>query len=605
MVPTLIYDGRCGFCKMWVNYWRRLTNGEIFFAPSQDVGAQYPQISDEDFKRTVWLVYPHGELFRGAEAVFRVIAAAGKLWPLRAYQNIPGFAGVTEGAYFFIAAHRSLFYWITRILWGRDLQPSSYHWTRAVLLRGVGLVYLLAFASMLPQMLGLVGSQGILPVKDYLDSIQSQIGGFRSYYAFPTLAWLDHSDVFLRGMCWAGVALAMAVLLRIFPSAALMGLYLLYLSIDTIGQTFLSFQWDALLLETGFAVLLIAPAGLRPRYSEAPPGIAIWVMRFLTFRLMLESGIVKLLSGDSTWRNLTALSFHYETQPLPTPLAWYAHHLPPGFHKASVVGVFLVEIGVPFLFFMPRRLRILAAWVTIIFQLLIAATGNYTVFNLLTIVLCFSLLDDQHLRHFVPTSLGRRLESGLRMPYREVRRPLAFVASTALMVMGVLQLLAMLELVPISRPVGFVLEQSQTYHIVNQYGLFAVMTTSRPEIVVEGSEDGEEWKAYEFKFKPGDVHRAPPWVAPYHPRLDWQMWFAALSNHRNNPWFTRFMIRLLEGSPDVVGLLGTNPFPAQPPRFVRAVVYDYHFSDPATRRSTGAWWTRQLLGAYFPAVSLR
>src|SRR6267142_1729596 len=589
MNPILIYDGRCGFCAIWVNYGRKLTGDRVTYAPSQEVDHHYPEISPEDFKRSVWFVESDGTRTSGAEAIFRLMAQVpGKRWPLRLYEHLPGFAFAGEAAYRFVAEHRSFCYWVTRIFWGAEVEPASYRTSRWLFLRGLALVYFLAFLILLPQVAGLIGEHGILPAHDYLQTIESEFGRV-SYRLFPTLAWLNSSDAFLLAICWAGCVFAVALFLGFLPLPAAIGLYALYLSVDTVGQSFLSFQWDALLLETGFAAILVA---------RRPSDIGRWVLRFLIFRLMLEAGLVKILSGDATWRSLTALNFHYETQPLPTPLAWYAHQLPQIFKKMSVAGVFIVELAVPFLFFFPRRFRILGAWITILFQLLIAATGNYTFFNLLTIVLCVPLFDDRHLRRFLPAGLGRlgELKNGR----------LAIALGAVLILIGLLQLMTMINLLrTLPEPMASVVEQAEIFHVINRYGLFAVMTTSRPEIMVEGSEDGQDWKAYEFKFKPGDVTRPPRWVAPYQPRLDWQMWFAALSNYQSNPWFSQLMVRLLQGSPEVLGLLARNPFPDKPPRFMRAVVYDYHFSDYATRRSTGAWWTRRQLRSYLPPVSLR
>ena len=456
--------------------------------------------------------------------------------------------------------------------------------TRSVFLRGLAIVYLIAFASLLPQMAGLIGSHGVLPAHDYLDRIHSEYGT-GGYALFPTLAWLNSSDAFLRAIVWAGIVLAVLLLAGLVPLPAAIGLFVLYLSIDTIGQAFYSFQWDALLLEVGFAAILVAPLGFRPSYSTPPSRIAVWVFRLLIFRLMLESGAVKLLSGDPSWRRLTALSYHYETQPLPTPMAWYAHQLPSILQKISVVGVFAAELIVPVLFLTTRRLRTIAACITIAFQLMIAFTGNYTFFNLLTILLCVFLFD------------VKRTE---RAPWN------ARFIGVALIVVGFLQLITMFG-IPRNLPEPFasVDFRAETFHIVNHYGLFAVMTTSRLEIVIEGSDDGKQWKPYEFKYKPGGVFRKLPWAAPYQPRLDWQMWFAALSNYQNNPWFQGLVLRLLEGAPDVTALFASNPFPDKPPRFIRALAYDYHFSDWTTRRNAGAVWTRTPAGEYFPVVSLK
>jgi hypothetical protein len=454
---------------------------------------------------------------------------------------------------------------------------------RSIFLRGLAVIYLIAFASILPQMDGLVGSNGILPANAYLQSLRSDYGA-AAYALFPTLAWISSSDAFLHGLAWAGIVLALLLLFGFVPLPAALGLFLLYLSIDTIGQVFYSFQWDALLLEAGFAALLLTPLGFRPSYRSPPSNLAVWVLRFLIFRLMFESGLVKLFSGDPTWRNLTTLTYHYETQPLPTPIAWYAHLLPQIVQSLSVIGVFAVELIVPFFFFTTRRLRAVAIWITIGFQLLIALTGNYTFFNLLTILLCVSIFD-------VKTE---------RTPWN-VR-----FAGLVLISIGFIQLFTMFGIVAnLPEPLSSMDFRAETYHLVNRYGLFAVMTTSRLEIVIEGSDDGNAWQPYQFKYKPGEVNRALPWVAPYQPRLDWQMWFAALSNYQNNPWFEGLMFRLLEGRPEVTSLLANTPFPQKPPRFIRAVTYDYHFTDWATRRKTGAIWSRTPAGEFFPAVGLR
>src|SRR5213594_1347723 len=296
---------------------------------------------------------------------------------------------------------------------------------RSVFLRGLAIVYLIAFASLLPQVDGLIGPNGILPVNEYLDTIDSEYGN-TCYALFPTLAWFDSSDTFLHLMIWGGMVLAILLFARVLPLVAAIGLWVLYLSLDTAGQIFFSFQWDALLLETGFAAILLTPWGVRPAYSDPPPRMAIWLFRFLLFRFMLESGAVKLLSGDPTWRSLTALNYHYETQPLPTPPAWYTHHLPTLVQKMSVVGVFAIELVVPFLFLTTRPLRRIAALITIAFQCLIAFTGNYTFFNLLTIVLCFVPLFDD----------GRPAE-----PHWS--RWAVSTASLALIALGLLQLLMM------------------------------------------------------------------------------------------------------------------------------------------------------------------
>jgi len=329
-----------------------------------------------------------------------------------------------------------------------------------------------------------------------------------------------------------------------------------------------------------------------------------WWLRALMFKLMFHSGLIKLASGDPTWRGLTALTFHYETQPLPTWVGWYAHQLPVWFHQASCVVMFAIELVVPCLIVGPPRLRRFACWCLVGLQGLIVATGNYAFFNLLAVALCLWLIDDDAWPSWIARWLGRDVHDPTPA------RPRAWPRWVLGPVSGLLGVLTAVTVVGLWGGGRFMPRALTTFYgalapfqLVNQYGLFAVMTTTRPEIIVEGSRDGHAWRAYEFRYKPGDLRRAPPFVAPHQPRLDWQMWFAVLAPYYENPWFLRFCERLMEGSPDVVRLLASNPFPDAPPRFIRAVVYRYEFTDVATRRAAGTWWTRaEFLGLYCPVL---
>jgi hypothetical protein len=322
-------------------------------------------------------------------------------------------------------------------------------------------------------------------------------------------------------------------------------------------------------------------------------------MRWLLFRLMFGSGLVKLASGDPNWRGLAALDYHYWTQPLPTWLGWYAHQLPSWFQHASVAAMFGVELLAPWLVFAGRRARLVAFFPLAGLQLLIAATGNYAFFNLLTLALCLTLLDDRSL----PGRLGARLAAPTPVPTNRRFRPQDAALAAVVLPLSLMQLLAGTRL-PLRWPEPLLAfyRAAAPFESVNGYGLFAVMTTSRREIVVEGSRDGETWTAYEFRYKPGDAHRAPGFVAPHQPRLDWQMWFAALAPCDASPWLARFLRRLQQGSPAAVGLLSGDPFRGEPPRFVRATLYDYRFSDLATLRREGAYWRRERLGLFCPVV---
>ena len=361
------------------------------------------------------------------------------------------------------------------------------------------------------------------------------------------------------------------------------------------GQVFMSYQWDTFLLEAGFLALLLSLA--------TAPGI--WLLRWLLFRFLFMSGVVKLLSGDPNWWNLSALSYHFLTQPLPTPLAWYAAQLPPSVLKFATGGTFFVELVMPFFIFCPRRLRFFAAFGILLLQSCILLTGNYNWFNLQTMLLCLPLFDDAALQKILPRRLIRLLPVRAKNN-NAPRRAVTVIIRTLALLIVFCSLVQMDERFGGSPPVV-----AQTIdrligplHIVNSYGLFAVMTTKRDEIVIERSYDGVEWREYEFRYKPGDVARRPRWNIPHQPRLDWQMWFAALNDPRRLPWFWRFVQRLLENEPTVTALLETNPFPDKPPMYVRAQFYEYTYAD-SDEKAKGIWWDRRSLGLYFPVVHLK
>jgi len=477
---------------------------------------------------------------------------------------------------------------------------ASHLCSRWLFLRLLGVVYLIAFASLTVQITGLVGERGILPAGQFLDSARSMAGA-DAYRLLPTVFWLGASDAALGAVVWAGAGLALLLVFGVAPLVTLPLLWLLYLSLSIAGQDFLSFQWDALLLEAGFLAILWAPGGWLPRrFQRRPSELARWLLVFLLFKLIFLSGITKLASGDPTWRTLTALDFHFQTQPLPPWAAWYAHQLSDGMHRAATLGMFLMELVAPLLLLAParlRRLRIAAVTAIILLQLGIAATGNYGFFNLLTIVLCIPVLDDRLLGRVVRVRLEARGDEA------EPRRALVLIVAPVLLGLSVLSFVREIAYtVPGGRGMryfpGFVegiVEAVAPFRSINGYGLFRVMTTKRPELVIEGSDDGTEWKEYEFRYKPGLVEREPGFVAPFHPRLDWQMWFAALDPVGSYGWLNSLGGHLRAGTPEVVSLLGRNPFPDAPPRFLRLVRYDYRFSTPDERRRTGAWWVRQRL----------
>ena len=590
----LVYDGDCAFCSYWVRYWQKLTGDAVHYRPYQEVAAQYPAIPIPEFQRAVQYISADGRHVSAAEASFKILShARGKGCWLALYRALPGFAVVSEWAYALIAAQRSGLYRVSLLLWGRNHVPPRYDLISFVFLRLLGLIYLAAFISFGIQAQGLIGSHGILPLTELVDALRSHAGPER-FYLMPMVFWWNTSDFFIQSVCWIGAGLSVLLLLNLLPRLCLFLLYVLYLSLLHGGQEFMSYQWDIYLLETGFLALLLSFA--------TTPGI--WLLRWLLFRFLFMSGMVKLLSGDPNWWNLSALSYHFLTQPLPTPLAWYAAHLPPGLLKFATGCTFFIELIVPILIFCPRRLRFFAAFGILLLQNCILLTGNYNWFNLQTILLCLPLFDDAALQKILP----RRLVHVL-LPRAEQHAPRAALK----VVVGALTLLIVFcSLVQMDARFGgspptvgrWVDRLVEPLHMVSGYGLFAVMTTQRDEIVIEGSDDGIIWREYEFRYKPGDVARPPPWNIPHQPRLDWQMWFAALEDPRGLRWFPRFLQRVLENEPAVMALLARNPFPDKPPLYVRARFYDYTYARREDK-SKGLWWERRSLGLYFPVVHLK
>ncbi|HXH23663.1 MAG TPA: lipase maturation factor family protein [Vicinamibacterales bacterium] len=481
---------------------------------------------------------------------------------------------------------------------------TTYVTSTWLFLRLLGAVYLFAFWSLAQQVRGLVGEHGILPAGDYMAALvrwaDASGMGIGRYWIAPTLCWIGTGDSFLVAQAVAGICLAVLLMLGLASPLVLPLLWLLYLSLAVVAGDFLAYQWDALLLESGLLAVVLAPPLWRHRLQDGydPPPLARWLIWWLVFRLMFGSGWVKLASGDPTWRDLSAMVFHYETQPLPTPLAWYVFQLPGWFDRATTALVLAIELAVPWLVVCGRRPRCVAAAVLIALQASIASTGNYAFFNLLTAALCATLVDDRSIRRLVDTGAAAR--AGASVWYRWAPRAAAAVIGpvSAAIVAGQLGM-------GVPASLGSLVGAVEPLRSVNPYGLFAVMTTTRPEIVVEGSLDGVTWREYTFRHKPGDVSRRPTWVAPFQPRLDWQMWFAALSTYEREPWFARFLQALADGSPAVRALLARDPFEGRPPTFVRATLYRYRFTDWTTGRATGAWWTRERIGPYAPVMPRR
>lgn len=528
---------------------------------------------------------------------------------------------------------------------------NAFAFSSVVFIRLLAFIHVIAFASAWVQISGLIGPHGVAPAGAYFRAAHQQLGA-SVYWQLPSLCWVFGTGAFLPVLCAAGVVVALLLFAGIAPAICLGLLWAGYLSLVNAGQMFFAFQWDGLLLESTLLAAFVVPWRWLPGWrAHEPPVLGRLLVWWLLFRLMFFAGVVKLASGDPTWRNLTALTFHFETQPLPTPLAWYAQQMPVWWDKLECAVMFVIELGVPFFLFGPRRVRHGAAVILAAFMTAIAATGNYTFFNALAVVLGLFCIDDAAwawaLRFELPAIAGRRRSvaatalteqrppittpqessqaeaprrtpASATAPYplqqpRPIWRWPATLHGRAVVVFafftfgytGALSLATLIP--PIGTPPGLatIAQLVEPLRSFNNYGLFAVMTHPRAELIFEGSNDGRLWREYGFPAKPGDVRQRPTFVAPYQPRLDWQLWFAALESPDENPWVMSLCEHLLKGTPQVLALLGYNPFAGRPPKYVRVVRYEYHFTTRAARARTGAWWTRTPLDIYLPPMRLK
>lgn len=470
------------------------------------------------------------------------------------------------------------------------ISSESCWFAKAGLQRGLGLILLVAFLNAANQFKGLLGEHGLLPVPQFVKQVP--------FSSSPSLFYFFPNDTAFTAAAWLGVLLscvAVAGISEHYGTWVSMliwaGMWVLYLSFVNVGQTFYGFGWESILLEACFYAIFL---GSR---STNPQTIVIWLFRWLLFRVMFGAGLIKL-RGDPCWRQLTCLDYHYETQPMPNPLSWYLHWAPEWTHRGGVLFNHFAELVVPFGYFLPQPISTIAGVITILFQGTIFLSGNLSWLNALTIILAFSTFDDR----WLPAIL-------------RIHRPETPGTSMALKfaAIGLGLLVVLLSLDPIRNmlsPDQVMNTDYNRFHLVGTYGAFGSVTRPRYEVIVEGTNDSvltpsTKWQEYEFKAKPGSLARMPPQIAPYHLRLDWLMWFAAFSSYQSEPWFLHFMGKLLEGDQETLGLIGTNPFPDHPPRFVRALRYEYQFTSPEERSKTGFWWKRGFVTEYFPAVSLQ
>lgn len=512
-------------------------------------------------------------------------------------------------------------------------------WPRWLFLRGLGLIFFSAFYSLLFQIHGLIGPDGILPAGDYLRAVAERFGAV-GFWLVPSLLWFGSGHFALSLLCWAGLVASTLLVLNVWPRASVAVCLVSFLSFVSAAQEFSSYQSDGMLLAAGFLCLFFAPPGLRPRLGkEHPPSRAShFLLKWLWFRIYCESGCVKLLSGETQWRDMTAMDHYYENGPLPDWIGWYAQQLPHPVHAATAIATLVLELGLAWMGFLPRRFRLLCFFLVTPFQVGIILTANLGFLNYLVLLLGVLLLDDRFLRGVIRgvaskletrnskfeirsskldgvsstpdsgpstpdvasvTPLGN-IMSRLSLVTRHLSLALsAFFLTWIFYVTAALLLFMFFPWLPV--PVAPIVAL-EPFRIANQYGLFAVMTSARYEIEFQGSRDGTVWIPYRFRYKPQDPRQPPRIHAPYQPRFDWNLWFASLGRWRQYPFVAQTEIRLLENSPSVLRLFAGHPFPGQPPRQVRAVLWQYWFTDMATKRKEGLWWRRELRGLYAPVL---
>jgi len=480
---------------------------------------------------------------------------------------------------------------------------GSYWLTRFVLLRLLGFIYLIAFLVAANQLVPLVGHNGLSPADLYLARGLQQVGSpWAGVAALPTLFWFGISDSGLLTVSWIGLGLSALLLVGFGNVFTMLALWALYMSIVNVGQIWYGYGWEMQLLETGFLAVFLCPVfDPRPFPSTRPPLVVFWLYRWLIFRIMVGAGLIKL-RGDPCWRDLTCLFYHYETQPIPNPLSPWIHFRPQWIHKLGALWNHIIELVVPwFVFGGPYRARHIAGLLLVSFQLFLIASGNLSFLNWLTIVPCLACFDDS----FWESVLPRRLVARARAAASVSRHSRA--QEITMSILGLV--VALLSIEPVLNLIspGQVMNTSfNRLNLVNTYGAFGSVGRERDEIIFEGTssatpDDSAVWQEYEFKAKPGDPRRRPALVAPYHLRLDWQIWFAAMASPGEYPWTIHFVWKLLHNDPGTLSLLAKNPFPGTPPRYIRATLYRYHFTPLDVH--DGTWWRRERIRTWLPAVS--
>ena len=485
--------------------------------------------------------------------------------------------------------------------WKKFFGSGNNYWlTRFVILRLLGFVYAVAFLVAALQLVPLIGREGLTPAHDFLYNIHSAVGSrTMGMWQVPTLFWFGCTDQGMSIFAWVGFALSLVVLAGYANSILMTVLWMMYMSIVHIGQVWYGYGWEIQLLETGFLAIFLCPLiDWRPFPKSRPPILVIWLFRWLGFRIMVGAGLIKL-RGDECWRNLTCMFYHYETQPIPNPISRYLHFAPQWFHRIETLGNHFVELIVPWFSFGPRTARHIAGALLVLFQLFLIISGNLSFLNYLTIIPFLACFDDSFLRRVLPKKLVDRAERAAQQAQPSLTNNIVTVALSILV--------AYLSIGPITNllsPHQAMNTEFNQFALVNTYGAFGTVGRERNEIIFQGTEDttingDSKWKDYEFVAKPGDPNRAPPFIAPYQPRIDWQIWFAAMETPADQRWTLHFVWKLLHNDRGTLSLLANDPFPDKPPHFIRAQLYRYRFAPLGEH----GWWHRELIGDWLPPLS--
>ena len=541
-------------------------------------------------------------------------------------------AGIEGAAYRLWFMERVIRAW--RWLFDSEIGAGDRLWPRWIFLRALGGIYFSAFFSLVFQIRGLIGPNGILPANEYLKAVARQLGHGGGIWYAPTLLWLRSGDGFVLAICWIGMIASLLLVLNFWPRGMLAICFVCFLSFVSAAQDFSGYQSDGMLLEAGFISLFFAPRGFRPGLGAAswPTRASLFLLQWEWFRIYFESGVAKILGGDPEWRHFTAMDEYYQNGPLPTWVGWYVQHLPHWFHWSTAVATMVLELGLVWMFLLPRRWRIVCFCIVTPWEVGVILTANYTFLNYLVLGLGFLLLDDRFVARFLPKTWKAnfsllQVESGEAQtgdepqttlgifkpgrPRAETRavswtwrwRVMKLSLGSAMLFWifyaTVAEMVWMFGEVPLpTSPVAAL----EPLRIANRYGLFGIMTRGRYEIEFQGSNDGKNWITYPFRFKPQELNGAPGIYAPYQPRFDWNLWFASLGGWREYPIVPRTEIRLLDNDNDVLRLFAGNPFASAPPREVRAVLWQYWFTSMQEKRTTGFWWRREFVGLYAPTL---